>query len=659
MAELSESQLLLLDNLIYLQEVANKDNKTVSIIVNDLLYDNKLNKSINPQKIGTEDEYPCKMTRKEWVVILEAIDKDPQLKALKIKNGQTGVMYDKKGQAITDSNGKVLEAGMRVATFVDPNKEATVVFRGTGGDFEWHDNGQGGYLSETDMQMAALEYIESLDYNNITVTGHSKGGNKTQYVAIMSDKVERAVSVDGQGFSKEFLEKYKDHIEANAHKITSISAEDDFVNSLLNPIAAHIKYIDTDEQENFAYNHKPNIMLDKNGQLRGPAEQGDISKYINEFTIHINDAVEEPYRSYAIDGVLAFLEKGGEGFVKKSDFQKYISAAILASHVDDFTFNKIKKEYGNGAELVVTFVSAVIFPYLFMDDFVNSAWTNIDNGIDIAMKKLKEFGDMIMVQLDAGAVKLNAVGHKASVALIKFGSDAKKKWDEIIVQATAIGRDIVNGTTEGLQAIDRFSLKLTIGVNDFFNSVADGTKKFIDSARSSLDKASDKAIEGVNNIFNEAKKDMIERYVSFKVGFKLLTEIPKEILGQIEKKDHPKARLIHNFAKGYRGYSSSMLTVDFTRMNDISTKLKDMEVHFEFTVRQMISDVRRVTSSVSGSYSESNVQRQIHNIQRSCDELNKQQARVMDELQRKISSLTNAKEHYKEIEEISIGLCSR
>ena len=52
-------------------------------------------------------------------------------------------------------------------------------------------------------------YIKNLpkEYgNNITVTGHFKGGNKAQYVTIVTDRIGRCVSFDGQGFSKEFLE---------------------------------------------------------------------------------------------------------------------------------------------------------------------------------------------------------------------------------------------------------------------------------------------------------------------------------------------------------------------------------------------------------------------------------------------------------------------
>src|SRR5699024_6249914 len=94
--------------------------------------------------------------------------------------------------------------------FNDPDDpgHAVVVFRGTSGKDEWIDNAIGLGVSDTERQKAALDYIENLPYDNITVAGHSKGGNKAQYVTVLSDKVDRCISMDGQGFSQEFIDKY-------------------------------------------------------------------------------------------------------------------------------------------------------------------------------------------------------------------------------------------------------------------------------------------------------------------------------------------------------------------------------------------------------------------------------------------------------------------
>lgn len=59
--------------------------------------------------------------------------------------------------------------------------------------------------------------INSLGYKNIVVSGHSKGGNLAEYVALLSDNVVRAISYDGQGFSNDFYEKHR-NINRNKSK---------------------------------------------------------------------------------------------------------------------------------------------------------------------------------------------------------------------------------------------------------------------------------------------------------------------------------------------------------------------------------------------------------------------------------------------------------
>ena len=90
-----------------------------------------------------------------------------------------------------------------------------MVFRGTGSG-RWYDNGQGLYEDASKYQKVALRYFEdtlrALDIDNIgssvrlVVTGHSKGGNLSQFVTFNSkyrDYVNCCISFDGQGFSPE------------------------------------------------------------------------------------------------------------------------------------------------------------------------------------------------------------------------------------------------------------------------------------------------------------------------------------------------------------------------------------------------------------------------------------------------------------------------
>eukprot|EP00831_Metopus_contortus_P031837 TRINITY_DN2586_c0_g1_i4.p1 TRINITY_DN2586_c0_g1~~TRINITY_DN2586_c0_g1_i4.p1 ORF type:complete len:434 (+),score=69.56 TRINITY_DN2586_c0_g1_i4:198-1499(+) len=188
--------------------------------------------SINAEYMGEAinnlPEGVADIKHEDWKNIINTVMKDDKLKNLKI----TSTLNDeKKASAIC---------------VADEKGNATAVFRGTG-TYEWLDNGTGGYLADTEQQKKALAWIESLPYENITSTGHSKGGNKAQYVMILSDKVTRCVAYDGQGFGEEFCDKYKEQIEAKMDKITLISSQSDYVNILFFTIAGNVVYTKSDE----------------------------------------------------------------------------------------------------------------------------------------------------------------------------------------------------------------------------------------------------------------------------------------------------------------------------------------------------------------------------------------------------------------------------
>lgn len=310
---LSNSQLLMLDNLIYTDYCDNGD--TVGQIIKEMKRDLDNGKSIDA----------CMMSESEWREIIAAIEGEPSLLDYTVQNYENNT-----------------DTGMRAACFVDDVNHPTdvnVVFRGTSGDYEWHDNGEGGYLADTDQQKAAANYVNNLpkDYgDSITVTGHSKGGNKAQYVTIVTDRISRCISFDGQGFSEEFLEKYGDRIAERAHRIESISASDDYVNCLLYSIAGIKTYVLTEKQGDFLHYHKPNILLDENGNMRPSGDQSALSQFINEYTTYIISNVPEPQRSATIDGLIALLEEGED---KETIWQTIYAGSTAISYLDNFAFD--------------------------------------------------------------------------------------------------------------------------------------------------------------------------------------------------------------------------------------------------------------------------------------------------------------------------------
>ncbi len=192
----------------------------------------------------------------------------------------------------------------------DDPKHAIVTFHGTLDHEEWKDNILGLYQSDTAAQLEALTYINSLPYSNLTVVGHSKGGNKAQYVSIRSDKVKRGVSFDGQGFSRDFIDKYPNEIKQNASKVKNYSLSTDFVHPLLFPLpgvtqlyvdgGSDVKTILERHSPNsfFVYyvdsNQKTQIVCNPDGIPYFPmTEESDSVKIIHEFTNFIQNTASK------------------------------------------------------------------------------------------------------------------------------------------------------------------------------------------------------------------------------------------------------------------------------------------------------------------------------------------------------------------------------
>lgn len=251
--QLNKEQILLINNLMYIdneypfESITNSKEETVGDYIN----------KIASEKIDSDKEYGSFMTGDDWKNTINAIKQDEQLMDMKIAdthvdNSQTG-------------------GGGESALFVDPKTgEAVVTFRGTA-NHEWQDNFVGGGMTDaadgvsTPQQENALKWYQSLDldeYSTVTVTGHSKGGNKAKYITVLDDSVDRCVSFDGQGFSDEFVKEYNDQIAANQNKISNHNVDKDYVNLLLNDIGNTTFYHGYDYGEGgFLENHCPNTFF--------------------------------------------------------------------------------------------------------------------------------------------------------------------------------------------------------------------------------------------------------------------------------------------------------------------------------------------------------------------------------------------------------------
>ncbi len=126
-------------------------------------------------------------------------------------------------------------------TFLFPNGDACIAFRGTDSTITgWKENFNMLFSSPVAAQSHSVPYVENVAKKvkgNVTLVGHSKGGNLAIYAGTMCNdetkaKIVEIQSFDSPGFTKEFIESEK-HL-ATEEKIVKFIPEESMVGLLLN-----------------------------------------------------------------------------------------------------------------------------------------------------------------------------------------------------------------------------------------------------------------------------------------------------------------------------------------------------------------------------------------------------------------------------------------
>ena len=327
-----------------------------------------------------------------------AIENDPSMGELFITN-QTAHMND-------PATGLPFEeGGIKAATFqdslLDP-QEVTVTYRGTNAG-EWVDNGYGlaGEESYTPQQQQAVDYFDAVvEKNNwdedspyIHLTGHSKGGNKVQFVIMMSeysDLIANGYSLDGQSMSPEALDYMRDvlgeeEFERRRQKLYSFSADNDYVNILgvtkdgrLVP-DDHIFFLESN-LNGFGW-HFADCFLNEDGTLTNFTEQGGLSHYLQNLSEQVMN-LKPPIRGIVTNSAMTILQmiKGNDHPVNGVwtgidgwDKAKIITTSIplvitlLVTAAIDTVLDGIEaklRKYGINVDLdwVANFLTGVIAP---------------------------------------------------------------------------------------------------------------------------------------------------------------------------------------------------------------------------------------------------------------------------------------------------------
>lgn len=263
-----------------------------------------------------------------------------------------------------------------------------IVYKGTAGDYEWKDNVEGTYnITDTKQQRRALSYFDEMvkkfpDFKKIYVSGHSKGGNKAQYIGVLrSDmsKLEMIYSFDGQGFNNNFIKKYNKEITNNRHKIFNICNELDYVNIILFSISNKIFIKSTtnvgnedDRQSKLLHRfggfHSPYSMFKKeNGilTLNEKTEQSDIMKNFEKLFEYYNTNMEDEDSNFMYYRMsLVVMENGKEVFGEeypaspKGFFKRFIKLTReFTKNENELSFSQIIKLF----KPILSDVGSIIF----------------------------------------------------------------------------------------------------------------------------------------------------------------------------------------------------------------------------------------------------------------------------------------------------------
>ena len=276
---LNNNQLVLLDNIAYFTELHDKYiNSKGKFTISSIVDGYKNGDYSTPIDMVASDDFDK---------IISYIEKNPALMELEVIN-------------VSETN-----SGTHSFCVKDSENNITVIYSGdyAYGD-SWVDNFVGAVQEDSNEQENALKFFNECltkaevygEIGNVTVSGHSKGGNLAQYVTIVSGLADYCLSYDGQGFSDGFMSKYADEIAANGSKITSISANYDFVHCVLNPIPnAQHYFVDVDiipdelSVRTLAWFHMPILILDENGNILPFVEESEFSKMLHVISNSIVD----------------------------------------------------------------------------------------------------------------------------------------------------------------------------------------------------------------------------------------------------------------------------------------------------------------------------------------------------------------------------------
>ncbi|ORX83245.1 hypothetical protein BCR32DRAFT_267129 [Anaeromyces robustus] len=335
-------EILLLENVIYFPDldpfksVLNSEGKTIKEFIDEIDLD----------KIIDDFDY-CNsfIMGIDYKNLIMAIQNNPSLLNCIIAEPHIDQAYGGGG-------------GVSCCFISKEHNEAVVAFRGTALN-EWEDDCVGANQIDSLQQVNALEWYKSIysklhleDYD-VTVTGHSKGGNKAKYITVLNDTMTRCISFDGQGFSDKFMEHYKKEIIEKQKIIENHNVDYDYVNVLLNDIGKKTYYVGFNYGiGGFIESHCPNTFFNfkENGEYQlevntngQPPEIQVLDQFINSL---IRSNINEKEKTETTELIGQLVSKA---------FQIYDQENKVAEFINFFCDTVGDEKYQDNTAYIITF----------------------------------------------------------------------------------------------------------------------------------------------------------------------------------------------------------------------------------------------------------------------------------------------------------------
>lgn len=263
---------------------------------------------------GFENLFPLERTARKNLLLFNAI-------AYSKRYGKIRINYH---ENIFDSEERTQ---FSATTFILPNGDACVSFRGTDSTITgWRENFEMLYNDTVPAQHLSVKYLNRIAgkiKGDITVTGHSKGGNLAIYSSVMcspkaKEKITEIQSFDSPGFTSEFVNSQKySEIE---NRIVKFVPEESMIGMLLSNTDAY-RIVKSDGEG--IHQHDPFLWIIENNDFVTGEKIHTKAKFINStFKEWVNKFTPEQ-RELFVDAMFDIVEatnaQKAESFVDWSE----------------------------------------------------------------------------------------------------------------------------------------------------------------------------------------------------------------------------------------------------------------------------------------------------------------------------------------------------